>query len=303
MDSEASYRHQNRCRQGEQLKFAVDPCCLDLCDCQAECHNILLLESLAFKVDLLIWMNLRGLQVIAPLVHGSLIIVYAIKDAALVQQLSSWFRLISIEKQQAYATIGLWLKYIKMIVGFKTLSAHYVTLLSSVAESLTLLCDPHIWSDVQCEDVSFFLHKRHGVQELFIPCSSDDCTAAAVGTLMNGVNTVYKFLLGGYVLNLIAEKRIMQVSIQSDRTKISGLELLLKQSLSQAFLHLFNEDYGFLRCIYVIISARFGFLTEIPYGSLPRPPDELLVISFSLLYFTLCSSCPRCNGLHLEGEY
>lgn len=53
----------------------------------------------------------------------------------------------------------------------------------------------------------------------------------------------------------------------------------------------------------LVCSGWFMSILDFLYGSLPRPPDILLDISFSPLYFILCSSCPRWNGLHLEGEY
>lgn len=66
---------------------------------------------------------------------------------------------------------------------------------------------------------SLFLDKRHGLQELDRSHSSDDCTAAAtVDTLMNGFSAVCKSLLD--VLNLIAEQRSTQVTIQIDGTEI-----------------------------------------------------------------------------------
>ncbi|WZZ59055.1 hypothetical protein YC2023_059162 [Brassica napus] len=130
--SEDKFKHQHLCRQGEKLKIAVDPCCLDLCHCQADYYSFQLFEGLACEVDVLMLMTYRGLQVIAPLAHGSFITFYAIEAAALVQHLSSSFRLISLD-QHAYATIDFWLKYITMVVGFKNSSTLYVTLLFSVA--------------------------------------------------------------------------------------------------------------------------------------------------------------------------
>ncbi|KAL0814616.1 hypothetical protein Bca101_071059 [Brassica carinata] len=130
--SEDKFKHQHLCRQGEKLKIAVDPCFLGLCHCQADYYSFQLFEGLACEVDVLMLMTYRGLQVIAPLAHGSFITFYAIEAAALVQHLSSSFRLISLD-QHAYATIDFWLKYITMVVGFKNSSTLYVTLLFSVA--------------------------------------------------------------------------------------------------------------------------------------------------------------------------
>ncbi|CAH8348614.1 unnamed protein product [Eruca vesicaria subsp. sativa] len=249
MDSEDSYRLQYRCRQGEQLKFAVDPCCLDLCDCLADCHNILLLESLACEVYELMSMNFRGLPMLAPLVIGSFINL-STATAALVQHLRCWFHLFSLDKQQADATIDFWLQYCKTFTGFKD-STSCLGMLFAVAEKFFWFNDSHIWSDVVCDDVVYFLGTRYGCQELDRLLQE-----------MELMSEISYFLL-----------RIMQVPIQIDRTEISGLELLLKQSLPQAFLHILKQDYDFFRCIYVVISGRFGLLTEIPYGSLPRPPD------------------------------
>ncbi|KAL0845366.1 hypothetical protein Bca101_018612 [Brassica carinata] len=102
-------------------------------------------------------MNYRGWQVIAPLAHGSFITFYAVEAASLVQHLSSSFRLISLD-QHAYATIDFWLKYVTMVVGFKTSNRPDVTSLFSVAEISILLYGSHIWRDVVCADVtSYFL--------------------------------------------------------------------------------------------------------------------------------------------------
>ncbi|KAF3512784.1 hypothetical protein F2Q69_00000643 [Brassica cretica] len=43
----------------------------------------------------------------------------------------------------------------------------------------------------------------------------------------------------------------------------------------------------------LVCSGWFMSILDFLYGSLPRPPDILLDISFSPLYFILCSSCPR----------
>lgn len=263
MDSEYNRRHQHLCRQGEKLKFAVDSCCLDLCDCQAGCYSFLLLESLAYGVYVLMLMSFRGLQMLAPLAHGSFISL-STSNAALVQHLRCWFHLFSLDKQQADATIDFWLKYSETFTGFKDSTSSFV-MLFTVAESS-------------------FLDKGHGLQELDRSRSSDDYIAAAtVGALMDGFSSLYKSLLGDFVQNLTSENGLMHLIVETHIADISGLVFLLKQSLPQAFLHLLRQDYDFFRCIYVVISGRFGLLTEIPYGSLPRPPDVHFAINFNLL--------------------
>ncbi|CAG7898101.1 unnamed protein product, partial [Brassica rapa] len=291
--SEDKFKHQHLCRQGE--------------------------KRLACEVDVLVLMIYRGLQVIAPLAHGSFITFYAIEAAALVQHLSSSFRLISLD-QHAYATIDFWLKYITMVVGFKTSSTLYVTLLFSVAESLILLCGSHIWRDVVCADVVYFLGTRHELQEL--------------DRLLQKMEIMFEtsyFLLSGGLMSAASRYHMLIKLLITLQMQRSSTGLVLKQlkhymlaspvlhlSAASGFLHFLKTDssgsqaastlhalqweqsfpslsiqglnLAFASIDHIIVagSGWFKSILDLLYCSLPRPPEIPQFTSFS---------SPRCKFL------
>ncbi|CAL9248928.1 unnamed protein product [Arabidopsis halleri] len=84
--SESCFRHQNPLRQGENFKFAVVICCLDLYG--DDCYNFLELELLVYEVYVKTLMSFGGLRMITPLYDSSLAGFYASKIAAMVQLIS-----------------------------------------------------------------------------------------------------------------------------------------------------------------------------------------------------------------------
>lgn len=160
MDSEDNFRHQHLCRQGKKLKFAVDPSCLGLCDCQASCYIFLLLESLACGVDVLMLINFRRLQVMAFHALGSFISFCPTKNAALVQHLRSWLVFSLLTSNKLMQQLIFWMKYNKKFAGCED-STSCLMMLFTVAVSFFWFNDPHIWSD----GLSYFLSTLHRVQK------------------------------------------------------------------------------------------------------------------------------------------
>ncbi|KAL0866083.1 hypothetical protein Bca101_045201 [Brassica carinata] len=78
---------------------------------------------------------------------------------------------------------------------------------SMFASPVSHMLDLHIWSGVVCEDLSFFLDTRHGLDELDRSRSNDDGKAAATaGLVMDGFSSVYKSWLGDFFQNIISEQ-------------------------------------------------------------------------------------------------
>uniref|UniRef100_M4C7J8 Uncharacterized protein n=1 Tax=Brassica campestris TaxID=3711 RepID=M4C7J8_BRACM len=245
--SEDKFKHQHLCRQGE--------------------------KRLACEVDVLVLMIYRGLQVIAPLAHGSFITFYAIEAAALVQHLSSSFRLMSLD-QHAYATIDFWLKYITMVVGFKTSSTLYVTLLFSVAESLILLCGSHIWRDVVCADVVYFLGTRHELQELDrllqkMEIMSETSYFLLSGGLMSAASRYHKLI-----------KLLITLQMQRSSTGLV-LKQLKHYMLASPVLHL-SAASGFLH--FLKTDSRFvsAYWLSMQQDVVCRRPDEAEYTSLAI---------------------
>ncbi|ESQ56036.1 hypothetical protein EUTSA_v10026938mg [Eutrema salsugineum] len=86
IDSADGFQDQDFSRQGENLKFAIDISNLDLCE--ANYYGFLYLDSLVCDIDVKIFMNFGGLQVIDPLDDGSFDGLSATLIAALVQHSS-----------------------------------------------------------------------------------------------------------------------------------------------------------------------------------------------------------------------
>ncbi|VVA94441.1 unnamed protein product [Arabis nemorensis] len=68
-------------------------------------------------------------------------------------------------------------------------------------------------------------------------------------------------------------------------------------------LHLVVEQTFLQRQIRMLLTRSGWYMSilDFLYCSLPRPPEDLYEFNFTLLQFILCSSCPRCKGLHLQG--
>ncbi|CAF1928438.1 unnamed protein product [Brassica napus] len=182
-------------------------------------------------------MTYRGLQVIAPLAHGSFITFYAIEAAALVQHLSSSFRLISLD-QHAYATIDFWLKYITMVVGFKNSSTLYVTLLHELQELDRLLQKMEIMSET-----SYFLlsggflsaaSRYHKLIKLLITLQVQRSSTGLV------LKQLKHYMLASHVLHLSAASGFLHF-LKTDSSGSQAASTLHALQWKQSFPSLWTE--------------------------------------------------------------
>uniref|UniRef100_A0A1J3DP03 Uncharacterized protein n=1 Tax=Noccaea caerulescens TaxID=107243 RepID=A0A1J3DP03_NOCCA len=75
------------------------------------------------------------------------------------------------------------------------------------------------------------------------------------------------------------------------------LLFVVAESLTLLSDHIQSRVYGFFGCRLVATSGHFGMFTEILYGSLPRPPEDLYDVSFHSLHFIRCSLSQNNGGL------
>lgn len=86
-NSENSFRRHDLCRQGENHKFAVDTCGLDLCE--DDCYGFLNFVFLVCEVGVMLLLSFERLQVIAPAVDGICDGFHATNNVVMVYQARS----------------------------------------------------------------------------------------------------------------------------------------------------------------------------------------------------------------------